>query len=87
MKNLEKSEAVQQLHCAWRHAALGHSSSAEEHISEALDALDEMVAQRPRSIADTVRGYIEDARAAVRHSDSLGMILATVAALQELERE
>ena len=87
MKNLEKSEAVQQLHCAWRHAALGHSSSAEEHVREALDALDEMIAQRPQSMARAVRGYIQDAREAIKQSDSLGMILATVAALQELEHE
>lgn len=87
MNDVERYEAVQQLHCAWRDAALGNPNSAEEHIREALDALEQVVAQRPRSKAGALRGYIEDARAAVMRSDSLGMILATVAALQELESE
>lgn len=85
MHDVDRCEAVQHLHDAWRHAALGHSNLAKEQIHEALDVLDELIAQRPRSVMRSVRGYIEDARTAITRSDSLGMILATIAALQELE--
>jgi hypothetical protein len=86
MHKVDGREAVQQLQDAWRDAALGKSTLAKEHIHEALDSLDELIALRrwPAARLRAVRGYMEEARAAVLRSDELGMILATVAALQEL---
>lgn len=86
MHKVDGREAVQQLQYAWRNAALGKSKLAKEHIHEALDSLDELIALRrwPAARLRVVRSYLEDARSAALRSDELGMILATLAALEEL---
>lgn len=82
-----RGEALEQLHHAWRDAALGAPDQAQRHICEVLDLLDYSVAQHFESSVSVqaARGYIEDARDAVAQSDSLGVILALVAAMKELE--
>ena len=90
MQDYLRCDAVEQLHQAWREAALGDPDHAKRHIGEALELLDHAVQQRSESTASSVqalRGYIESARAAVGRSDSLGVVLALVAAQQELEHE
>jgi hypothetical protein len=89
MQNYLRCDAVEQLHNAWREAALGAPDHARRHIGEALDLLDYAVQQRAESMGslEAVRGYIESARAAAKQSDSLGVVLALIAALQELEQE
>jgi len=89
MQDYLRCDAVEQLHNAWREAALGAPDHAKRHIGEVLELLDCAVQQRSESAASiqTVRGYIESARAAVKQSDSLGIVLALVAALQELEHK
>ena len=88
MQDYLRCGAVEQLHNAWREAALGAPDHAKRHIGEVLELLDYVVQQRSESTAsvETVRGYIESARAAAKQSDSLGVVLALIAALQELEQ-
>ena len=87
MQDYLRCDAVEQLHHAWRQVALGVSGQVNGHIRETLDLLDHAVEQRSASTATltTVRSYLESARCAIKHSDSLGVVLALVAALQELE--
>jgi hypothetical protein len=89
MQDYLRCDAVEQLHHAWREAAFGAPDHAKRHMGEVLDLLDYAVQQRSDSAASVqkVRDYIESARAAVKRSDSLGVVLALVAALQELEHE
>ncbi len=86
MHKVDGHEAVHQLQYAWRNAALGKAKLAKEHIQEALDSLEELIALRcwPAPRLQVVRSYMEDARSAALRSDELGMILATLAALEEL---
>lgn len=89
MQDYLRCDAVEQLHNAWREAALGAPDHAKRHIGEVLELLDYAVEQRSESTGSlqAVRGYIESARAAAKQADSLGVVLALVAALQELEHE
>jgi hypothetical protein len=89
MQDYLRCDAVEQLQNAWREAALGAPDHASRHIQEVLELLDYVVQQRSESKAsiETVRDYIESARAAAQRSDSLGIVLALIAALQEFERE
>ena len=89
MQDSMRGEVLEQLHHAWRDAALGASEQGKRDIREVLDLLDSAVAQHSSSaaIAQTARGYITDARELAAQSDALGVILALVAALQELERQ
>ena len=89
MQDYLRCDAVEQLQNAWREAALGAPDHARRHIQEVLELLDYVVQQRSDSKAsiETVRDYIESARDAAQRSDSLGIVLALIAALQEFERE
>jgi outer membrane PBP1 activator LpoA protein len=89
MQDYLRCDAVEQLHNAWREAALGAPDHAKRHIGEALELLDHAVQQGSESTASSqkVRDYIESARAAVGRADTLGVVLALVAAQQELEHE
>jgi hypothetical protein len=89
MQDYLRCDAVEQLQLAWREAALGASDHAKRHIGEVLELLDCVVQQRSQSAVsvETVRDYIESARAAVQRSDLLGIVLALIAALQELEHQ
>ncbi len=88
MQDYLRGEVLEQLHYAWRDAALGAPNEAQRHISEVLDLLDYTITQHsePAVAVEKARGYLEDAREAVAQSDALGVILALVAALQELEQ-
>jgi hypothetical protein len=87
MHDIDRREAVQQLQDAWRYAAGGNSALATRHIHEALEVLDEVAAHRNWPVAriQTVHNYVEEGRAAMTDSNLLGMVLATLAALEELE--
>lgn len=87
MQNSVRGEALEQLHHAWRDAAIGAHDQAQRHICDVLDILDYTVAHQSESEASlqAARGYIEDARDALVQSDALGVILALAAALKELE--
>ena len=87
MQDFVRGEALEQLHHAWRDAALGASDQAQRQMSEALDLLDHIVTKHSESgfSVQAARGYIEDARRAVAKSDPLSFILAVVAAMKELE--
>jgi len=89
MQDSVRGEVLEQLQHAWRDAALGAPDQAQHDIREVLDLLDSAIAQHSRSaaIAQTARGYIEDARESAAQSDALGVIVALVAALKELERQ
>jgi hypothetical protein len=89
MQDYLRCDAVEQLQNAWREAALGAPAQEKRHIGEVLDLLDCAIERRSESTASiqTVRGHIESARAAAKQSDSLGVVLALIAALQELEQE
>jgi len=89
MQDSVRDEVLEQLQHAWRDAALGAADQAQHDIREVLDLLDSAIAQHSKSaaIAQTAHGYIEDARESVGQSDALGVILALVAALKELERQ
>ena len=86
MRNFVRGEALEQLHYAWRDAALGANDQAHRHICELLDLLNYTVTRSDSTVSVlAARGYIEDARDALVHSDTLGVILALAAALKELE--
>ena len=89
MQDYIRCDAAEQLQHAWRNAALGAPNQAKRHIGEVLELLHDAVQQRSESTASVqaVRDYMESARAAAKQSDSLGVVLALVAALQELEHE
>lgn len=86
MQDFIRGDALEQLQHAWRDAALGASEQAQRHICEVLDLLDRTIAQHSESSSvERARVFIEDARNAAVQSDPLGVILALVAAMQELE--
>lgn len=85
MHKVDRREAIQQLQSAWRHEAHGEPNRAVEHIREALDILEESLEHFPAATVRNVRRYIQDGRLADLKADRLGMLLATLAALQELQ--
>jgi len=81
MQDYIPCDAVEQLQHAWREAAFGGPEYAEQHINAVEQLLESTGAN------DAALNYVEAARSAVQHRDSLGVVLALVAALQELERD
>jgi len=80
MQDYIRCDAVEQLQHAWREAAFGAPEYAKQHI----DAVEELLESSESN--DAALSFVEAARSAVQHNDSLGVVLALVAALQELER-
>ena len=89
MQDYLRCDAVEQLRHAWREAAFGAPDHAKRHIEEILQLLNSVMQQRSESTASVQRlgDYIESARAAAKHSDMLGVVLALIAAEQELAHQ
>ena len=82
MQDYLRGDTLEQLNQAWREAALGTKDQNKRHMGEILERLEQST-----GADEAVRDCIESARAAVKRSDSLGVVLALVAAMQELQHE
>jgi hypothetical protein len=78
-------EALNELQHAWSEAAFGLADQAKKHMGEALELIDEPTGPPPVGSTETARQFINDAQAAVDRADSLGAVLAIIAAAKELE--
>jgi hypothetical protein len=90
MHNDPWRKASDYLQQASSHMALGDRDRAAREIDQAWEFLNDDIAghRAPASkSAPSARIYIEDARAGLKKGDSLEVVLALLAALQQLERE
>lgn len=90
MHNDPWRKASDYLQQASSHVALGNRDRASKEIDKALEFLENDIAGHgvPASeSAPSARNYIENARAGLNKGDSLEVVLALFAALQQLERE
>ena len=87
MRKDDRRDTLEEVRNAWRDAAFGLSDRAQQHMDDALELLQNL--ERPGRSASvrTVRNYIQAAQHAVTGSDSLGAVLALVAAQQALEEQ
>jgi hypothetical protein len=83
-------KASDYLQQASSHVALGNRDRAAREIDKALEFLNDDVGGHgalASESAPSARNYIEDARAGLNKDDPLEVVLALLAAWQQLERE
>jgi hypothetical protein len=82
-------ELLQQLRDARLHAAADELEVAKKHMEEALELLDDAVAQRPgpKPSVRAIRGYIAEAGFAATKSDSRSAVAALDESLRALDEK